>query len=109
MGPLREKDHGDEFVLELMRAGSMLCELAADLIDAMPADAYPGEQLGRVVIEMLCGTVRTSLESADPREVRRATELIDQAASRTLEHLRLACELSRRTHPEGGTTGRRYG
>jgi hypothetical protein len=34
--------------------------------------------------------------SVDPHEVQRATELIELASSRTLEHLRLARDLSRR-------------
>ena len=87
----------------------MLCELVSDLIEAMPSDAYPGEEPGAVLLEMLCGTVRTSLASVDPRDVRRATELIDKAGVRTLEHLQLAAELSRRIHGDGEGTGQTYG
>jgi hypothetical protein len=102
-------DHIEQFVLELLRTGLMLCDLVSDLIESLPPDAYPGEEPGAVVIEMLSGTIATALGSADPREVRRATELIDQAAARTLEHLQLACALSRRMHGGGGDTGRTYG
>jgi uncharacterized radical SAM superfamily protein len=87
----------------------MLCELVTDLTDATPIDAYPGEEPEAVLIEMLRGTIGTALESADPRDVRRATELIDQAGARTVGQLQIACELSRRIHGDGGGTGRPHG
>jgi hypothetical protein len=96
-------------VLELLRTGWMLRELVSELSDALPVDAYPGEEPGAVVIEMLCGTIATALESADPRDVRRATELIDQARGRTLEHLQVDRELSRRIDSDGRRAGRGYG
>lgn len=109
MGPHAE-DHVDEFVCELLRAGIMLSDLGADLVESLPEDAFPGEEPGAVIIQMMCGTIRTAVGSADPRDVRRATELIEQAVARTLEHLRLACELSRRIHGEGGASaGLGYG
>jgi hypothetical protein len=110
MDPERAEDHIDEFVCELLRAGFMLSDLGADLAESLPADAYPDEEPGAVILQMMCGTIRTAVESADPRDVRRATELIEQAVARTLEHLRLACELSRRMHGDGGSSpGRAYG
>ena len=87
----------------------MLWDLAAELADMLPADAYPGEEPAAVVLEMMCGTITTVLGAADPREVRRATELIGDAGERTIEHLRLATELSRRLHGTDGTRGRAYG
>jgi hypothetical protein len=107
--PRGADDHIDQFVLHLLRTGSMLCELVSGLIEEMPDDAYPGEEPAAVVIEMLCGTIRTSLQSADPCEVRRAIELIDQAGARTVEHLQIACELSRRIHGDDERTRRTYG
>jgi hypothetical protein len=104
-----EDDHIRWFVLELLRTGCVLTDLVADLIEALPAGAYPGEEPASVVIEMLCGTIATALVSADPGDVRRATELIYVAATRTREHLRLACDLSRRIHGDDGGIGRAYG
>ena len=107
---LPAQDHVDEFVFELVGAGLMLSSLGADLVEALPEDAYPGEEPGAVILQMMCGTIRTAVGSADPRDVRRATDLIEQAVARTLEHLRLACELSRRMHGEDGPgAGRGYG
>ena len=110
MEPLPAGDHVDEFVRELLHAGFMLSDLGAALTECLPDDAYPNEEPGAVILQMMCGTIRTAVLSADPRDVRRATELIEQAVARTLEHLRLACELSRRMHGEGGgSAGRAYG
>jgi hypothetical protein len=86
------------FVLKVLRTGSWLSELVSDLTAALPVDCYPGEEPGAVVLEMLCETIGSALLPADPRELQRATELIDMAAARALEHLQLARELSRRIH-----------
>jgi hypothetical protein len=109
MDSLSGGDHIQRFVLALLSTGCVLTELAADLIEALPADAYPGEKPANVVVEMLCGTIATALVSADPRDVRRATELIGLAATRTREHLLLACDLSRRIHGDDEGRGRTYG
>src|ERR1700722_17562570 len=95
-------DHVNQFVLQLLRTGLVLSGLAAELIESLPVDAYPGEEPGAVVVEMLSGTIATALRSADPRDVRRATELMDGAVERTIEHLELACALSRRMEGDGG-------
>jgi hypothetical protein len=58
---------------------------------------------------MLCGTIGTALSSADPRDLQRATELIDLAAGQTVEHLRLARGLSRRMNDGDDGIGRTYG
>src|ERR1700678_1688675 len=53
------------FTLELFRTGHMLSNLGADLAESLPDDAYPGESSAAVVIEMVTGTIRTSLADAD--------------------------------------------
>jgi hypothetical protein len=103
------EDHIETFALELVCTGVMLGELVSDLSAALPADAYPGEEPRAVVMEMLCGTIGTALQTVDLSAVERATELIKRAAARTLEHLRLARELSQRIHGEDGGVGRTYG
>jgi hypothetical protein len=108
MGSPSADHHVERFVLELLSTGLMLSGLVSDLSAALPADAYPSEEPRTVVIEMLCGTMCTALTSADWREVQRATELIALAGARTLEHLQLALDLSRRIHADDGP-GRTYG
>ena len=99
----------ERFVRELLRTGSMLNGLVADLVDTLPVDAYPEEEPAAVVVEMMCGTVATALRSTDPRDVRRATELMELAGARVIEHLRLACALSPHIHGDkagmGGSDG----
>jgi hypothetical protein len=109
MEPRRAEQEIDRFVLELLRVGRMLFALVSNLADALPPDAYPEEEPEAVLIEMLCGTIGTALQSADPRDVQMATELIGRAGARTVEHLRLASELSRRIHGDCGDTKRTYG
>ncbi len=103
MGSVVPEDHVARFTEELLRTGSMLSGLAADLVEALPPDAYPDECPAAVVIEMVTGTIRTALADTDEREVYRASDLIAEARERVLEHLRLALELSRRM---GRGTGR---
>jgi hypothetical protein len=108
MGSTNTQDAIDSFVLELLRTGDMLTGLAADLVEMLPADAYPGEDPAAVVMEMITGTIRTALVEADVGEVERAVELMQEASDRVIEHLRLAVQLRRRMDDARG--GRRgYG
>ena len=107
MEPIEAGDPGDTFIESLLRASYMLCALAADMADAIPQDAYPGEAPGEVVIEMIAGTIRTYLEDVDQYEVERASNLISGACERVLEHLQLALALSERMHGEADGDERR--
>jgi hypothetical protein len=110
MGLAVPEDHVARFTGELLRTGSMLSELVADLVEAVPLDAYPGERPAAVVIEMVTGTIRTALADTDERQVHRATDLIVEARERVLEHLQLALGLSRRMgHGAGHEPWRTYG
>jgi hypothetical protein len=110
MGSTESPDYAAHFTEELLRAGNMLFGLAADIVEATPPDAYPGEEPGAVVIDMIVGTIRTFLDGVDERELQRASDLISGACDRVMEHLELALERSRRMEGEaGGTGGRTYG
>jgi hypothetical protein len=98
----------ERFVHTLMITGGWLMELMAGLSVELPEEGYPGEDPRAVVFEMLCGTIDTALQSAEPLDLERATDLIDLAASRVEEHLRLVCELSGRMH-DGDGAGPTYG
>jgi hypothetical protein len=87
----------------------MLSDLAANLTDALPADAYPGEDTAAVVLEMICGSIATVLETVDRDAVQHATELIELASARMREHLQLTLAMSKRMHGADGGRGRTYG
>jgi hypothetical protein len=93
----------------LINTGAILRQVAEDLEDALPDDAYPGEEPRAVVLEMLCGTIPTAAGLVDPRELRGATELIDLAGTRTLERLELALAMPRRMHGADRGVGRAHG
>jgi hypothetical protein len=105
----REDEHIEQFVIELLSTGSMLLGVMQDLTNALPADAYPGEEPSEVVVEMVYGTIATALAPLGPDDVRTATTLIDLAGARVLEHLQLASELSRRMHGTHRGRGRMHG
>jgi hypothetical protein len=107
MGIIDSQDHVAAFTEELLRTGLMLSDLGADLVEALPTDAYPGEEPGAVIIEMITGTIRTALGDADESDVRRAVELMVEAKERVLEHLQLALELSRRMNGDDAQPPRR--
>ena len=72
----------------------MLSGVAADLLESPPIDSFPGEENGKVVLEMIQGTTATSLQSATLSELARATELMERAADRTIEHREQARDIA---------------
>jgi hypothetical protein len=101
-------DYAHDLVMEILRTGLMLTDLLADLIEAMPNDAYPGENNGEVVLEMLIGTVRPVADAAGERAVRSAIRLLHDSGEKTLTDLRLSLELKRLRDP-GAATERQAG
>lgn len=98
----------DRFALVLLRASWMLRDLAENLVEGLPSDAFPGESHGSVVVEMLFGSMATALESVEPTEIIRAADLIELTTGRVIEHLRVAHQLSRRMRGQDNV-GRGYG
>jgi hypothetical protein len=96
MAPNRPAEYVEAFTHELIRTGLMLSDMAADLIEGLPPESYPGEDVGAVVLGMFVGTIRTAICEEDREIVERATELIAVSAERVVEHLKLALELRRR-------------
>ena len=80
----------ERFVRMLLITGAWLDEVVSGLSAELPTESYRGEEPRAVVLEMLCGTIATALESAEPCDLELATELIDLAGSRVEEHLSLA-------------------
>jgi hypothetical protein len=87
-------DYVRDFVEELLRTGLLLIDVAADLIESLPEDAYPGESNAEVVLDMMTGTIRPAAEAAGETLVRGAIALLDATGSRTLDDLERAVELA---------------
>jgi hypothetical protein len=49
---------------ELLRTALWLFDVSTSLLDELPEDAFPGEDSGAVLIEMLAGSCRPAIESA---------------------------------------------
>jgi hypothetical protein len=98
----------DRFALVVLRTSWMLCGLVDNLVDGMRPDAFPDENPGSVVVEMLFGSMATALESVDSTDIVRAADLIELTTDRVLEHLQVAHQLSRRMNGGDGV-GRGYG
>jgi len=94
MERITRSEQVERFVVVLLRTGLMLSDLAGDLLDALPDDSYPGEENSEVVLEMIRGTIATSLQSATLSELARATELMERAFDRTIEHLEQARDIA---------------
>ena len=84
------------FVEELLGTGLMLVDVLSCLLEDLPDDAFPGEDTGEVVLEMLTGTVGPAAEAAGGETVRGATALIGAVRDRTVADLQAALELKQR-------------
>ncbi len=82
-------------VEEILRTGLMLTGLAADLIEATPEDAFPGEDAAEVILEMLIGTVRPAAKAAGDDTITAATALLGAVSDRTLADLKEAARRAR--------------
>jgi hypothetical protein len=98
----------DRFALVVLRTSWMICDLVENLVEALREDAFPGENKGSVVVEMLYGSMATALDGVDSQEIARAADLIELTTDRVIEHLRLAHQLSRRMNGDEGVS-RNYG
>ena len=59
----------ERFVRMLLITGAWLDEVALGLCAELPPGSYPGEEPWEVVLEMLSGTIGTTLQSAEPCEL----------------------------------------
>ena len=81
--------------MAVLRIGLMLEGLLADLLEDLPDDAFPGENNGVVLVEMLTGTIRPAATAAGEGIVREATDLLYASGDLTIEGLEGALALRR--------------
>ena len=83
------------FVEEVLRTGIALGDLIGDLIDALPDDAYPGENKADVLLDMVAGSVQPVLAAAGEETVEDAMALVGALYDKTMMDLKLAVEIAR--------------
>jgi hypothetical protein len=88
-------EHARALVEEVLRVGIALFDLVSNLIDMLPDDAYPGEDVGEVVVAMVAGSIQPVADSAGENAVREATALVGAIHDRVIADLRRAAELAR--------------
>jgi hypothetical protein len=86
---------GRELIEELLRTAFALHDVLASLLDELPDDAFPGEDGGAVLLEMVVGTCLPAVTAAGITECTTATALIGAVRDRVLDDLRHAAELAR--------------
>ena len=69
MEPINTNNQVHQFVLELLRTGATICQLVESLVEDLPDDAYPGEEKGSVVVEMIRGSMAMVLAPLDEAEL----------------------------------------
>lgn len=80
---------------ELLRTSFALGDVLGALLDELPEDAFPGEENGAVLIEMVVGTCRPAVAAAGEATCRDATALVGAIRDRVLADLRDAAALAR--------------
>ena len=85
------------FVMELLGTGlAMTGALSSLLEDLEGREPWPGEDTGKVLLEMAAGSVLPALKRVPVEEVERTIELIVGARERFIADLRMAAEISGR-------------
>jgi hypothetical protein len=89
-----KRDDTRAFIEELLRTGLMLTDLFSSLLEDLSEDAFPGEDRGEVLLDMVTGTIRPAAEAAGIRTVREATMLLGAVQDLVLADIRTAVELA---------------
>lgn len=97
-------DPARDFVVELLHTGLGLTDLVASLLESTPPDAFPGEDAGDVLIEMVAGSLRPALAAAGPETLSACAALLGALRDRTSKDLQ---EAARRGRARERTAARR--
>lgn len=90
-----EGDIGRALIEELLRTALWLFDTSASLLDDLPDDAFPGEDPGEVLVEMLAGSCRPAIDTAGKDGCRIAIKLTESIRENVLKDLRTAAKLAR--------------
>jgi hypothetical protein len=84
-----------ELVEEVLRTAIALEDVMTALLDEIPERAFPGEDPGLVLLEMVVGSVHPAARAAGRRDCHVATALIGAVRERVIADLRTAAELAK--------------
>jgi F420-0:gamma-glutamyl ligase len=82
-----------ELVEELLRTAVALDERIGVLLGDLPAEAFPDEDAGEALLEMIIGSVHPAARAAGRRDCRMATALVGAIRERVLDDLDAAATL----------------
>ena len=82
-------------VEEVLRTALALEDVMSTLLEDIPANAFPGEDPGLVLLEMVVGSVHPAAIAAGPDECRTATALVGAIRERVIADLHTAAEIAR--------------
>lgn len=94
-----------DLVEEVMRSAVVMEDVLSGLLGDLPDEAFPGEDKGEVLLEMVIGTVRPAVADAGERACRTAISLVGAIRERILADLHTAVEMQRRSEARGVPDG----
>jgi hypothetical protein len=83
-----------DLVEEVLRTAMALEDVVVGLLDDLPDGAFPGEDPGLVLLEMIVGSVHPAVVAAGSRDTRTATALVAAIRERVLADLHTAATLA---------------
>ncbi|HEY2052527.1 MAG TPA: hypothetical protein VGH14_01180 [Solirubrobacterales bacterium] len=89
-----ELDTTRELVEEVLRTAMALEDIVVSLLEDLPDGAFPGEDSGLVLLEMIVGSVHPAAVAAGSRDTRTATALVVAIRERVLADLHTAATLA---------------
>jgi hypothetical protein len=90
-----------DLVEEVLRTAMVLEDVVVSLLEDLPDGAFPGEDNGLALLEMIVGSVHPAAVAAGARDTRTATALVVAIRERVLADLRAAAVLARERERSG--------
>ncbi|HWI94571.1 MAG TPA: hypothetical protein VNS60_00730, partial [Solirubrobacterales bacterium] len=81
-------DVGRSLIEEMLRTALWLFDISTSLLEDLPDDAFPGEDSAQVMVEMLTGSCRPSIDAAGVDGCQVATELMVSIRENVLSDMR---------------------
>jgi hypothetical protein len=88
---------GRSLIEEMLRTALWLFDISTSLLDDLPDDAFPGEDAGEVMVEMLTGSCRPAIVAAGGDGCRLAIELMVSIRENVLKDMRAAVGIARKS------------